>query len=65
MSTKGDTKKKVKSELGPAKARRTRAAERLAAKRSPKDQLAYLDAQGFRAEKERARLNKLLAGGAL
>jgi len=65
MSKKGDSRKKHKSELAPAKRRRERAAERLAAKRTPKDQLAWLDTKGYTATKERARLEKLLAGGAL
>jgi len=34
------------------------AQERVALKRNPQDQIRHLDEKGFRATKERARLNK-------
>jgi hypothetical protein len=66
MSRKGESNKKSKSQLGPAKRRRARAEERLAAKRSPKDQLAWLDqkfGENKGAAKERIVLHQKLNGG--
>ncbi len=53
----------VKSELAARKRRQARAAERKLAVRSPKDQLAWLDAKfgtGLGAAKERLKLNHKL-----
>ena len=60
MSRKGESRKKCKGMLRQMVDRRERAAERLAAKRSDADQLAWLDAKSYRAVKERAKLAKRL-----
>ena len=60
MSNKGENNKKTKGNLRSMVDRRARAAERLAAKRSDVDQLAHLDAKGYRALRERTKLLKRL-----
>ena len=60
MSNKGENNKKTKGNLRSMVDRRTRATERLAAKRSDADQLAWLDNKGYRALRERAKLLKRL-----
>lgn len=60
MSNKGENNKKTKGNLRSMVDRRTRATERLAAKRSDADQLAWLDNKGYRALRERAKLLRRL-----